>query len=363
MVERQIELRRRRARRDKLTKLKDRLAKAKNGGERDTVLKRSIASARGGSNPCRPSNFCMKPQARRRAQRVCGLSLLRARHLQIKDQPARRAHQNSIRPRNRQTTRAVADRAEVDAPAFLAGGKLPAAHAQIVARRKNRAGIRELHRSDPVGVPRNAARQFALGPVPDFQRLVLAAADERLAVGRKRQAGDRFLVLVQRDGFAVRINLAVLQGPKANRRIIAGGGEPGVVGGDCDGVDPLGVARERGDVLSGRQVPPFDGAIAAAGKGELAVAAQRDRRDRGRVPFERLQEFAGLDVPDLDRLVGVAVKSCVSLASRAMARIGSVWAASVRMISSFSQTWTRPSCPAEKKRPLLAAVMALTGVL
>ncbi len=40
MVEKKIELRRTRARRKKLTKLKDRLAKAKNGGERDTALKK-----------------------------------------------------------------------------------------------------------------------------------------------------------------------------------------------------------------------------------------------------------------------------------------------------------------------------------
>ena len=40
MVERQIELRRKRARRKKMLKLKGRLAKAKNGGERDTVLKK-----------------------------------------------------------------------------------------------------------------------------------------------------------------------------------------------------------------------------------------------------------------------------------------------------------------------------------
>ena len=40
MVERQIELRRRRARREKMTKLKDRLIKAKTGGDRDTLLKK-----------------------------------------------------------------------------------------------------------------------------------------------------------------------------------------------------------------------------------------------------------------------------------------------------------------------------------
>ena len=40
MVEKKSELRRVRARRKKLTKLKDRLAKAKNNGERDVVLKK-----------------------------------------------------------------------------------------------------------------------------------------------------------------------------------------------------------------------------------------------------------------------------------------------------------------------------------
>ena len=40
MVERKIELRRKRARRKKLLKLKDRLARAKNSGERETVLKK-----------------------------------------------------------------------------------------------------------------------------------------------------------------------------------------------------------------------------------------------------------------------------------------------------------------------------------
>ena len=40
MAEKQIELRRKRARQKKLFKLKDRLAKAKNSGERDTVLKK-----------------------------------------------------------------------------------------------------------------------------------------------------------------------------------------------------------------------------------------------------------------------------------------------------------------------------------
>ena len=40
MSEKQIELRRQRARRKKLFKLKDRLAKAKNNGERETVLKK-----------------------------------------------------------------------------------------------------------------------------------------------------------------------------------------------------------------------------------------------------------------------------------------------------------------------------------
>lgn len=40
MSEKQIELRRKRSRRKKLTKLKGRLAKAKTGGERDTVLKK-----------------------------------------------------------------------------------------------------------------------------------------------------------------------------------------------------------------------------------------------------------------------------------------------------------------------------------
>jgi hypothetical protein len=40
MSEKQIELRRTRARRKKLAKLKERLAKAKNSGERDTVLKK-----------------------------------------------------------------------------------------------------------------------------------------------------------------------------------------------------------------------------------------------------------------------------------------------------------------------------------
>jgi hypothetical protein len=38
MVERKIELRRRRSRRKKLTKLKDKLAKAKEGREKDAVL-------------------------------------------------------------------------------------------------------------------------------------------------------------------------------------------------------------------------------------------------------------------------------------------------------------------------------------
>jgi hypothetical protein len=40
MVERKMELRRQRARRKKLLKLKDRLAKAKTNSERDTVLKK-----------------------------------------------------------------------------------------------------------------------------------------------------------------------------------------------------------------------------------------------------------------------------------------------------------------------------------
>jgi hypothetical protein len=40
MVERKIELRRNRSRRAKLTKLKAKLAKAKTGGERDTLLKK-----------------------------------------------------------------------------------------------------------------------------------------------------------------------------------------------------------------------------------------------------------------------------------------------------------------------------------
>lgn len=40
MVERKSELRRTRSRREKLTKLKARLAKAKTGGERDQVLKK-----------------------------------------------------------------------------------------------------------------------------------------------------------------------------------------------------------------------------------------------------------------------------------------------------------------------------------
>jgi hypothetical protein len=40
MVERKIELRRQRSRRKKMLKLKDRLAKAKNNGERDLVLKK-----------------------------------------------------------------------------------------------------------------------------------------------------------------------------------------------------------------------------------------------------------------------------------------------------------------------------------
>ena len=40
MVERKIELRRKRSRRKKMLKLKDRLATAKNNGERDTVLKK-----------------------------------------------------------------------------------------------------------------------------------------------------------------------------------------------------------------------------------------------------------------------------------------------------------------------------------
>jgi hypothetical protein len=40
MVEKKIELRRTRARRKKLTKLKERLAKAKTGGDRDITLKK-----------------------------------------------------------------------------------------------------------------------------------------------------------------------------------------------------------------------------------------------------------------------------------------------------------------------------------
>ncbi len=40
MSEKQVELRRKRSRRKKLTKLKDRLAKAKNNGERDVTLKK-----------------------------------------------------------------------------------------------------------------------------------------------------------------------------------------------------------------------------------------------------------------------------------------------------------------------------------
>jgi hypothetical protein len=40
MVERKIELRRQRARRKKLLKLRDRLAKAKTNNERDVVLKK-----------------------------------------------------------------------------------------------------------------------------------------------------------------------------------------------------------------------------------------------------------------------------------------------------------------------------------
>jgi hypothetical protein len=40
MVERRAELRRTRTRREKLTKLKDKLAKAKTGGDRDAVLKK-----------------------------------------------------------------------------------------------------------------------------------------------------------------------------------------------------------------------------------------------------------------------------------------------------------------------------------
>lgn len=40
MVERKIELRRTRSRRAKLTKLKAKLAKAKTGGEKDTILKK-----------------------------------------------------------------------------------------------------------------------------------------------------------------------------------------------------------------------------------------------------------------------------------------------------------------------------------
>lgn len=40
MSEKQVELRRKRSRRKKLTKLKTRLAKAKTGGDRDIVLKK-----------------------------------------------------------------------------------------------------------------------------------------------------------------------------------------------------------------------------------------------------------------------------------------------------------------------------------
>jgi hypothetical protein len=40
MSEKQVELRRKRSRRKKLTKLKDKLAKAKTNGDRETVLKK-----------------------------------------------------------------------------------------------------------------------------------------------------------------------------------------------------------------------------------------------------------------------------------------------------------------------------------
>lgn len=42
MVEKKSELRRTRARRNKLSKLKERLAKAKTSGERDTTLKKIL---------------------------------------------------------------------------------------------------------------------------------------------------------------------------------------------------------------------------------------------------------------------------------------------------------------------------------
>ena len=81
--------------------------------------------------------------------------------------------------------------------------------------------------------------------------------------------------------------------PDAQGVVFRAGNSAGAVGGDRHGIDPVGMAPERGEGLAGFEVPDAQGLVNRAGNGAAAVGGDRHGPDAAGMALERGEGLAG----------------------------------------------------------------------
>ena len=165
--------------------------------------------------------------------------------------------------------------------------------------------VRSARGQPPVGPERHAAdldRTLAQGQDPPAGRQVpdlhaaAGAGRQQPAVRAERQASAA-------DPFKCADLPPVRRVPQQHCSFLAGGSQASPVGAERHRVDPMAVAAELPDFLSGRGVPEPDHPVVAT-RGEVsAVGAERHRVDPTAVAAEYPLPVTGVRVPDRDRRI------------------------------------------------------------
>lgn len=145
----------------------------------------------------------------------------------------------------------------------LARRRVPHADQPIARTADDEGAIAdEIHAADGIRMRGQPAHHPRRSHVPEEDGLVVASADEHVALGREGDGVDVVVVAEQRE----REGFAGLDVPEADGFVVGAGGEGEVVGGPGEGGD-AGEVRAREGVQRGavREGPDSDGGVSGCG--------------------------------------------------------------------------------------------------
>ena len=178
-------------------------------------------------------------------------------------------------------------------------GDVPQPDRLVPAAGDQRGAVpRDGKRDDHAVVPLERVQQLAGGGFPDADEVVVARGEGRLAV---LTDGDREHVAAGVDLLGELIGVGI---PHTDRPVVAAGDEHRHLIGRAEGDrrDLIGVLLQLDDLLFRRQLPQDDGAV-LTGRGEhAAVGSEGERLDRGVMAGELARFLAGGGFPEADGL-------------------------------------------------------------